>query len=387
MFCATGVASDTLSSLAYSYSLPFKHKRGYVLRAVYEQIHLWDKIEANDYSDYTTTMSITVNNEALVWQQALRDSVSKLDELLALLQLPAETQDLLVPAMKDFKLRVPRSFIARMRTGDPKDPLLLQVLPQLAEMNVVSGYSHDPLQEQHATAIPGLLHKYHGRVLLITAGSCAINCRYCFRRHFPYENHYLGRSAWPNIIQYLHAHEEVSEVILSGGEPLLLKDDYLADLVQQLEYVPHLRRLRIHTRLPIVIPARITQALVTLLNSTRLQVVMVLHCNHPQELNDELKMQCFKLKTPNIHLFNQAVLLGTINDHEATLAQLQYDLFDSGILPYYLHLLDPVQGAAHFAVPVPRAKALHQYLRMHLPGYLVPKLVMECAGEAAKSPL
>ena len=325
-----------------------------------------------------------VNTKQASWQTALGDIVTELDELLAILELSKADLPDACQKMPQFPLRVPRSFVNRMKFGDPTDPLLRQVLPLSAELQSALGFSVDPLKEQEVTPIPGLLHKYHGRVLLIMAGHCAINCRYCFRRHFPYQEHSLSRSTWPRIMDYLAAHPSITEVILSGGEPLLLKDNYLGEFIRALQTIPHLKTIRFHTRLPVVIPERITTELVRLLNTTHLQVIMVMHCNHPQELDHELKRYWKKLRTPNITLFNQAVLLQGVNDDEVTLVELHTKLFDAGVLPYYLHLLDPVQGAQHFAVSRARAKVLHQYLCEHLPGYLVSKLVVEQAGAKSK---
>ena len=331
-------------------------------------------------------MLLTDNTRAQ-WQQELAECVTALDELLVLLQLKTSGIKAHCDPNPSFRLQVPRSFIARMRVGDPNDPLLRQVLPLQEEHSTVTAYNNDPLAERDANPIPGLLHKYHGRVLLTMASRCAINCRYCFRRHFPYQVNQIGQTQWLQIVNYIEAHTEVEEVILSGGEPLLHKDETLSKFINALAQIPHLKWLRIHTRLPVVIPSRVTASLVDLLDKTRLQVVMVMHCNHPQELDNTVQQAWQRLKSSNIHLFNQTVLLKGVNDEEQTLIALQKSLFAAGVMPYYLHQLDKVQGAAHFAVDNKRAKALQQYLREHLPGYLVPRFVVEQAGQRSKMPL
>src|SRR3990167_4408668 len=317
------------------------------------------------------------------WQQQLSDSVTNIGELLSLLQL----EDMLEKYRDPFPLRVPRDFIARMQPGNPRDPLLLQVLPTAQELVNFSGYWHDPLNEQNANKLPGLLHKYHGRVLLIATGGCAVHCRYCFRRHFPYQKNLLGQPHLKAILDYLAADTRIYEVILSGGDPLTLKDEALRKLITALSDIAHVKYLRLHTRFPIVIPARITTHLTTTLSNTRLKTSIVLHCNHPNEINLSLAEALRQLHTHPIQLLNQSVLLRGVNDDAHILVKLSHQLYENGVMPYYLHLLDKVQGAAHFAVSEAEGLALMQQLREQLPGYLIPKFVKEVANTKHKMPI
>ncbi|MEZ9527247.1 EF-P beta-lysylation protein EpmB [Enterovibrio norvegicus] len=285
-----------------------------------------------------------------------------------------------------FSQRVPQSFIARMEKGNPNDPLLRQVLPMVEEFDEAEGFTTDPLEEQD-NDVPGLLHKYKNRVLMIVKGGCAINCRYCFRRHFPYQDNKGSKDTWRETIAYLRDHPEVDEVILSGGDPLMAKDHELKWLVEAIEAVPHIRKLRIHTRLPVVIPSRITPALAQLLKETRLKVILVTHINHANEINDELRHSMAILRQANVTLLNQGVLLKGVNDSVDSLKNLSNTLFDSGILPYYLHVLDKVKGAAHFLVSDDDARTLMAGLIQEVSGYLVPKLTREVGGKASKTPL
>ncbi|MCC5884232.1 MAG: EF-P beta-lysylation protein EpmB [Halomonas sp.] len=286
-----------------------------------------------------------------------------------------------------FEVRVPEAFLARMRHGDPADPLLRQVLPLAAEGVPLPGYVSDPLAEAEHTPGPGLIHKYAGRVLLIASPVCAVNCRYCFRRHFPYSDNSPSRAQWELTLDILRQDTTIHEAILSGGDPLAASDRQLGWLVERLEAIPHLKRLRIHTRLPVVIPDRVDDALVSWLGNTRLQRVMVLHINHAQEIDDAMVKACARLKRAGVTLLNQSVLLRGVNDSVEALAELSERLFEAGVLPYYLHVLDPVAGAAHFDVPDAEARELVAGLREILPGFLLPRLVREIPGEASKTPL
>lgn len=321
------------------------------------------------------------------WQEQLADLVTDPQELLSLLGLDASRLDLAPDALKGFPLRVPRPYLARMRRGDPRDPLLLQVLPVGAELLEVPGYDTDPLQEQHANAVPGLLHKYAGRVLLITTQSCAIHCRYCFRRHFPYADNRPGRAQWQQALDYIAADPSISEVILSGGDPLATSNTYLQWLLEELGRIPHLQRLRLHTRLPLMLPDRVDRPLLDLLGAWQGQVVVVLHANHAQEFDGDVDAALARLRACGVQLLNQSVLLKGINDSVDVLCELSERLFAAGVLPYYLHQLDKVAGAAHFAVPDATALQLVAGVRGRLPGYLVPRLVREAAGDTAKAPL
>lgn len=319
------------------------------------------------------------------WQQALRDVVTRSDELLALLDLPGAAPG--VDRRPAFPLRVPRSFVARMRAGEPDDPLLRQILPALVEGQAQAGFVDDPLAEAQANKLPGLIHKYAGRVLLVVSRHCAIHCRYCFRRHFPYADNRPSRAEWAPALAYIERDPSLREVILSGGDPLTLPDRRLAEIVSRLAAIPHLRRLRLHSRLPVVIPQRVTPALVELLADSRLATSLVIHANHPRELDDDLAHALQPLRAAGISLLNQSVLLAGVNDRADTLSALSERLFAVGVLPYYIHLLDRVSGAAHFDVPAAHARALHAALLAHLPGYLVPRFVRAVPNAASKIPL
>jgi EF-P beta-lysylation protein EpmB len=272
-----------------------------------------------------------------------------------------------------------------MEPGNRQDPLLLQVLPQQQERVSVAGFGADPLAERVSNPRQGLIHKYRDRVLLIASGGCAINCRYCFRRHFPYQQNQLGPEQWQQVLDYIQTHTELREAILSGGDPLVTPDSRLSRMIEQLATIDHLQRIRIHSRLPIVIPERVTHALVTALTATRLQPVIVLHCNHANEVNDEVRAAIARLRSAGITVLNQAVLLRGINDSVAAQQQLSETLFSSGVLPYYLFVLDPVAGAAHFDVPDAEAQQLVGELQARLPGYLVPRLAREIPGQPSKT--
>jgi L-lysine 2,3-aminomutase len=320
------------------------------------------------------------------WRREMAQAVTDPEELLRLLDLPPDLLAGAQSASRPFSLRVPRGFLALMERGNPRDPLLLQVLPQAVELLDVSGFGDDPVGDQAAAQAPGVLSKYQGRALLIASPACALHCRYCFRRAFPYAGHQAARGRWRGALELLARTSETREVILSGGDPLALDDQRLAELLAGLEAIPHLRRLRIHTRLPVVIPARITADLLDLLKRCRLTPVLVLHFNHPRELAPAIRAALGPLRGRTT-LLNQSVLLRGVNDDPAVLAELSERLFDSGILPYYIHLLDRVRGAAHFEVNQEVARSLMTELRARLPGYLVPRLVREERGATAKTPI
>jgi len=321
------------------------------------------------------------------WQLQLAQVVTEPGELLGLLGLGEEWRAAAEAAARAFPLRVPRGFVARMRYGDPNDPLLRQVLPLAAELEPVSGFSCDPVGDHAALIAPGVLHKYQGRVLLTATGACAVHCRYCFRRHFPYEQANASADGWQGALAAIAADSSITEVILSGGDPLTLSDRRLTDFIQQLARLPHVSRLRLHSRLPVVLPARITPSLCDLLAATRLRIVMVIHANHAQELDASVREACARLSDCGFLLLNQSVLLRGVNDNVEALAELSEALFAARVLPYYLHQLDRVQGAAHFEVSDERALALRAQLNARLPGYLMPRLVKETAGAPAKMPL
>lgn len=314
------------------------------------------------------------------WQSALKNAVTDVRELYRLLELNVSTNSDVLSAQQDFSCRVPHPFIARMKKGDAKDPLLLQVMPVAQEMRMYPGFSKDPVAESAFNPVPGLLHKYPNRVLLTLAGACAVNCRYCFRRHFPYEDNMPGQYSWSHVLDYINENPAIDEVILSGGDPLLLKDELLGRFIAALSDAPFVKRLRIHTRLPVVIPARITNELITLLSDCSLQTVFVIHCNHPNEVDEALKNALEKFKKTSVTILNQSVLLKDVNDDSDTLTSLSLKLFEAGVMPYYLHELDQVSGAGHFFVSKDRIKAIMQGLKEKLPGYLVPKFAKEVPG-------
>jgi EF-P beta-lysylation protein EpmB len=321
-----------------------------------------------------------------LWQQLLSQGIRSVTELLALLEIdPAELE--ILPSGGNFPLRVPHGFANRMTRGDSRDPLLLQVLPTAAESVHAPGYHYDPLGELFTMPVPGLLHKYRGRVLLTVTGACAIHCRYCFRRHFPYSDASPANGNLQKSLAYLREHEDIHEVILSGGDPLTLSDSRLQSLTEQLACLPQLQTLRIHTRLPVVLPERVDQGLLDWIGRQRLQVVIVVHCNHPNEIDPSVSKALQQLRSTGVTLLNQSVLLRGVNDDAAILIRLSKSLFAAGVLPYYLHQLDKVQGAAHFCVDPERARDILATLRAALPGYLLPRLVQDIPGQPGKAPL
>lgn len=319
------------------------------------------------------------------WQTALANAVSDADVLLAQLGLSEELKAIDKNKIRQFPLRVPQSYINKMRYGDKHDPLLRQVFPLIDEGFEVAGYDSDPVGDQLAVSSPGILQKYQGRALLVTTGACAIHCRYCFRRHFPYADSNPLARQWTRTIEQLRNDSSINEVILSGGDPLSLSDIKLAKLVAELETLPHLKRLRIHTRLPVVLPERIDARLLDWIASCKLKVVMVIHANHANEIDSEAASALAQLEKAGCQLLNQAVLLKGVNDSEQALVSLSERLSDVNVMPYYLHLLDKVAGAQHFDVDEGRAVELMESIRTQLPGYLVPRLVREIQGEASKT--
>ena len=306
-------------------------------------------------------------------QKPIITSRSQLQEKLSLPPVGPATK-----AEEVFPLRVPESYLRRIRSGDPTDPLLRQVLPVAEEDVVTAGYSRNPLHENQKP--PGLLRKYRNRVLLIAAASCPIHCRYCFRRHFPYHpslNHEQALDA-------IGSDRDIHEVILSGGEPFTLSNSKLALLISRLAAMEHLRRLRIHSRVPVVQPERMDSGLLQALRGWRKPCTLVMHCNHPQEMDAAVASGLQRLQGIGIMLLNQAVLLRGINDNLAVQRELWQELFAAGVLPYYLHLPDKVQGTAHFAVSETRGRRIINGLRASLPGYLVPRLVREEPGGSGK---
>ncbi len=326
---------------------------------------------------------ITRNPSA--WQRLLAEGYGDCTPLFRDLQLPAALLPAAGEAAARFRLRLPRGVAAALPAGDPHHPVLRQFLPAAEELLPQPGFSDDPLGEAEAAVVPGVLHKYAGRALLLATAACAVHCRYCFRRHFPYADH--AARDWQPALAYIAGHTDIHEVILSGGDPLMLPDDTLTGLISALGRIPHLRRLRIHTRMPLVLPERITPELLAALSDKPLRPVMVIHCNHPEELTPTVSAALSRLAAAGIALLNQSVLLRGINDTPEVLIDLSERLFENRVLPYYLHQLDPVRGAAHFEVPQSRAVALMREVAARLPGYLAPRLVREVAGAPAKIPL
>ena len=318
------------------------------------------------------------------WQHEMATAVTSADTLLRMLGLDAALATPARAAAAKFGLRVPRGYIARMRPGDVNDPLLRQVLPIASELDTLPGYSADPLGEQVALRAPGLLHKYRGRALLITTSACAVHCRYCFRREFPYTEQKSEHARFSEALTEVSRDESIEEIILSGGDPLSLSDARLIALTDALAQIPHVRRLRVHTRQPVVLPSRVDAGLIEWLETLRTPMVFVLHANHANEIDAEVSAACAKLREAGVTLLNQTVLLSGVNDDADVLADLSRSLFEAGVLPYYLHVLDHVSGAAHFDIPEARAQELAGMLAARLPGYLVPRLVREVEGAPAK---
>lgn len=321
------------------------------------------------------------------WQDALRDAITDPADLISALSLDPALLDPAILADSRFALRVPRGFLARMRPGDPSDPLLRQVLPTAEELTETAGFDSDPVGDLASAERPGLLHKYEGRALLVTTGSCAVNCRYCFRREFPYAEQLAATGRFKPVLEQIAADPSLSEIILSGGDPLSLSTARLIELSDGLQSIAHLRRLRIHTRHPIVLPERVDAGLLDWLAGLRLATVMVVHANHAAEIDDTVLAVLHRIADRGVLLLNQSVVLRGVNDSVDVLQALSERLVEARVAPYYLHLLDRVRGSAHFEVPEAQARQLVQTLRERLPGYLVPRLVRETPGERSKTPV
>lgn len=331
-----------------------------------------------------TDLSRDSTHFSLSWQQQLQQAFNNINDLCHYLNLNPTELNLSETASQQFALRVPLSFAECMEKGNALDPLLRQVLPINDELQQHAGFSLDPVGDLAAAVQTGVLHKYQGRVLLINTGSCAIHCRYCFRRNFPYADLQLTKQQQDHALKTIADNQDIHEVIFSGGDPLLLNDERLAYFMAQLNHIHHVKRIRIHSRVPIVLPARITNECLNTLNLSHKNIVLVVHCNHANELNARVYAACLALKQHGITLLNQSVLLKGVNDDANTLCELSEKLFAYGILPYYLHLLDKATGTAHFEVHKTQAIQLMQQLQNQLSGYLVPKLVQEIAGAKAK---
>lgn len=321
------------------------------------------------------------------WQKELRLAFTRVDDLWRYLELDPSLLSGAWDAARTFPLLVPRGFAALMEKGNPRDPLLVQVLPVAEELEATPGFSSDPVGDGAAACGIGLLKKYQGRTLVLATGACAVHCRYCFRRHFAYDQLALRRSAIPGLIETLGDDPELREVLLSGGDPLMLDDEILGKLIERLGQIPQIQRIRFHTRVPVVLPERITTRLCRILAEVAKTTVIVVQANHPRELRPAVRAGLSRLRQQNTLLLNQSVLLRDINDSVDVLSALSEALIEAGILPYYLHQLDPVQGAAHFSVSDQRARVLLTDLRSALPGYMVPRLVREIPGSPSKIPV
>ena len=328
---------------------------------------------------------LPASESAADWRQSLSDLITDPRELADFLQLDQRQHPAGELALRQFPLKVPRGFAARMEKGNWRDPLLRQVWPAVAEERAAPGFVADPLRERHYNPRPGLLHKYRGRALLIAAPHCAIHCRYCFRREFDYEGNTPGRRQWRTALDYIRDDASIVEVILSGGDPLALADRQLGWLIEAIAGIPHVSTLRIHTRLPVVIPERVTAELLAMLAQSRPRVVVVIHCNHGREIDSRVAAALGALHGNGSTLLNQTVLLKGVNDEASTLFSLSMRLFSENVLPYYLHLPDRVAGTSHFQVDLDSALAIMGELQASLPGYLVPRLVREEPGQPAKT--
>lgn len=321
------------------------------------------------------------------WQNELANSIKDPLELVRRLELSEDLLPSIIEGHKRFPLRVTESYLQRMKKGDPDDPLLIQILPTGIEASPFKGYTTDPVSDKQAEKVPGLLQKYNGRVLLTLTGACGVHCRYCFRRHFDYNASNPSKQHWSKVIDFIKSDKNIFEVILSGGDPLSLNDQRLKKLVSQIDDIEHIKFIRIHTRQIIVLPSRVNDQLIEWLSKIRSNPVVVTHINHPNEINEEVSTALAKLKFIGIELFNQSVLLKKVNDDAEILARLSIKLFENGIKPYYLHMLDKTQGTAHFDMDENHAKTILANVRKQIPGYLVPTLVREIASEPYKTPL
>jgi EF-P beta-lysylation protein EpmB len=327
---------------------------------------------------------LSINSSQRDWKVVLSESLRTVEELLGFCGIEVAEAD--ADAQPQFTLKVTRSFASLIEKGNASDPLLLQVLPGTRESQRVAGFREDPVGDLAAMPLPGLIHKYHGRVLLTMTGACAINCRYCFRRHFPYADNVADVRMTSAMMSYLSGNTDINEVILSGGDPLMVSDQKLDNLVGSLNRIPHIRTLRIHSRVPSVLPERVTPELLETLQRFYGKLVLVTHINHPNELAPHNRPAFESLFRHGITLFNQSVLLRGVNNCAGTLVELSRKLFDNHIIPYYLHRLDKVEGAAHFDVPATESLRIYRQMRNSLPGYLLPAMVDEIAGQLSKTP-
>lgn len=338
---------------------------------------------------YSVKMAIlaTVDDSVragLGWKEQMKRAIRDPHELMKRMGLPAPSTAQ-IQACRQFGLFVTEAFLSRMEPGNAADPLLRQILPVCEENLDIQGFSTDPLGEEAATTENGLLQKYQGRVLLIANSVCAVNCRYCFRRHFPYEQTPHSQTQWSRALKAIENDQSIHEVIFSGGDPLTLSDERLDWLVRQVDAMPHISRIRFHTRLPIVIPDRINQLFVSVVNDLKSKAIVVIHSNHANEWDKSVEHAIGRLRQAGCQLLNQSVLLRGINDDMKSMIDLSQRLIDCDVLPYYLHQLDPVQGAAHFKVEEEVGISLIRQMRAVLPGYAVPRFVKEEPGQPNKT--
>lgn len=347
----------------------------------------WQKELANSFTDLHSLLDYLEINASDIPTLGLKQPNRSLENSISIHTLNSNNPiDLHSQARRLFPMRVPKPFADLMQKGNWHDPLLQQVLPQQAEFIEKNGFVIDPLDEQNGKTT-GLIHKYKSRILLIVRGGCAVNCRYCFRRHFPYQDNHLGLSQYQSVIDYIKTDNSLNEVIFSGGDPLMANDQQLTILAKNIDQISHIKRLRIHTRLPVVMPSRITKEFIDWISNLRIKPIMVLHINHANEVSDALKEKTKLLTQAGVLMLNQSVLLNNINNNADTLVELSEALFEGNILPYYLHMFDPVKGATHFDVNQQEAKPIMAELIKRLPGFLVPKLVQELAGQPGKTPI
>ncbi|WP_328986247.1 EF-P beta-lysylation protein EpmB [Thiorhodovibrio winogradskyi] len=321
------------------------------------------------------------------WHADLRTGIRDLPRLCQLLDLDPALIAEGKAAAASYPLSAPRAWLDLIEPGNPDDPLLRQILPTLAETRPHPDFGPDPVGDQNARQTSGLLCKYPGRALLLVTGACPIHCRYCFRRCFPFAASMNHPDQATRALAAIAARPDLSEVILSGGDPLLLNDRSLGWLLGALESIGHLKRIRLHTRIPTTLPSRIDATLCRLLGGGRLPCVLVTQTNHPRELGEAAATALARLQRAGITLLNQSVLLRGVNDSPEILRDLSERLFALGVMPYYLHLLDQVTGSAHFALPLTSCVKIAKELRAQMSGYLMPRVVIEQLGANSKTPL
>ncbi len=318
-----------------------------------------------------------------VWKTILRKNFRRLEDLASYLELTPDQREQLSKS-PSFALNVPLRLAQKMQKGTLDDPLFKQFVPTLEELTVHPDFNKNPVGDCNARKEDKLLHKYIGRALILASSACVMNCRYCFRQHFPYETEQKG---FTNEIEKIRNDSSIHEIILSGGDPLSLSDANLSDLINELVSMPHIKRIRFHTRFPVGIPERLDESFLQLIKNCPLQIYFVLHINHPNELDQHLFDHLKPLQLLGVILMNSAVLLKGVNDNVETLQELSEQLINHGILPYYINQLDRVEGGVHFEVPEEKGLWLINEIAKKLPGYGVPKYIREIEGQPYKTPL